>query len=226
MFDALREINTYSIILRFVLSILVGAILGIERGHKKRPAGFRTYMLVCVGATLVMMTNQYVYQFYGASDPVRMGAQVVSGIGFLGAGAIMVTGRNQVKGITTAAGLWAAACSGLAIGIGFYEGALVGAFAIIFIMAAMHNLDTYIHSHARVMEFYIEMNNDKPFSEFLKYARSNDLNVTDIQVNMNKYLNSDMTTVFLSVSSHHHISHNELLSILEGAPGLYYIEEI
>jgi len=226
MFDTLREINTYSIILRFVLSVLVGAILGIERGHKKRPAGFRTYMLVCVGATLVMMTNQYVYQFYGTSDPVRMGAQVVSGIGFLGAGAIMVTGRNQVKGITTAAGLWAAACSGLAIGIGFYEGALIGAFAIIFIMGAMHNLDTYIHSHSRVMDFYIEMNNDKPFSEFLKYARNKDLNVSDIQVNMNKYLNSDMTTVFLSISSHHRISHNELLAILEDAPGLYYIEEV
>jgi len=89
--------------------MLLGGILGIERGRKYRPAGFRTYMLVCLGTTIVMLTNQYVYERYGGGDPVRMGAQVISGIGFLGAGTIIVTGHNQVKGLTTAAGLWAAA---------------------------------------------------------------------------------------------------------------------
>ncbi|MDD2591627.1 MAG: MgtC/SapB family protein [Erysipelotrichaceae bacterium] len=226
MFDQLRNINIYSIIFRMILALLVGGILGIERGHKKRPAGFRTYMLVCLGATLVMMTNQYVYQTFNTSDPVRMGAQVVSGIGFLGAGAILITGRNQVKGITTAAGLWTAACSGLAIGIGFYEGALVGAIAIIFVMAALHNLDSYIHNHARVKDFYIEMDNTRPFSDFLKFARSHELNVTEIQMNVNKYQNNDYISAFLSISSNKNISRNEILGILESAPGLHYIEEI
>ncbi|MDD3924576.1 MAG: MgtC/SapB family protein [Erysipelotrichaceae bacterium] len=226
MFDQLRNINIYSIIFRMILALLVGGILGIERGHKKRPAGFRTYMLVCLGATLVMMTNQYVYQTFNTSDPVRMGAQVVSGIGFLGAGAILITGRNQVKGITTAAGLWTAACSGLAIGIGFYEGALVGAIAIIFVMATLHNLDSYIHNHARVKDFYIEMDNTRPFSDFLKFARSHELNVTEIQMNVNKYQNSDYISAFLSISSNKNISRNEILGILESAPGLHYIEEI
>lgn len=226
MLEQLRDINIYSIIVRIMFALLIGGILGIERGHKKRPAGFRTYMLVCVGATLVMMTNQYVFQIFNTSDPVRMGAQVVSGIGFLGAGTILVTGRNQVKGITTAAGLWTAACSGLAIGIGFYEGAFVGALAIIFIMAAMHNIDSYIHLHSRVMEFYIEMDNTLPFSEFLKYSRRQTLNVTDIQMNVNKYQDTGLTTAFLSISGQKKMSHNDILTILENAPGIHYIEEI
>lgn len=128
----LREINLASVCLRIVLSLIIGGILGLERGRKNRPAGFRTYILVCLGSTLVMMTNQYVYQVFGTSDPTRMGAQVVSGIGFLGAGTIIVTGRQQIKGITTAAGMWTSACCGLAIGIGFYEGAIAGGIIVFF----------------------------------------------------------------------------------------------
>lgn len=80
--DYLREVNFWSILVRVLLSMLIGGILGIERGQKKRPAGFRTYMLVCLGSALVMMTNQYANLYCGAGDPVRMGAQVVSGIGY------------------------------------------------------------------------------------------------------------------------------------------------
>ena len=88
---AFREITELSIVVRIVSALLVGGIIGLERGTKNRPAGLRTYMLVCVGSCLIMLTNQYIYQFTGAGDPMRLGAQVVSGIGFLGAGTIMVT---------------------------------------------------------------------------------------------------------------------------------------
>ena len=113
----IREITYGTIFFRLFLSIVIGGVLGLERGRKSRPAGLRTYILVCLGSTVVMMTNQYVSQCMNTGDPVRMGAQVLSGIGFIGAGSIMKTGRNQVRGITTAAGLWAAACIGLTIGI-------------------------------------------------------------------------------------------------------------
>ena len=122
----LRALTYASMVLRILLAILLGGIIGMERGMKNRPAGLRTYMLVCLGACIVMLTNQYVYQTYGVGDPVRMGAQVISGIGFLGAGTIIVTSRNQIKGLTTAAGLWASACVGLAVGIGLYEVAILG----------------------------------------------------------------------------------------------------
>lgn len=89
--EYLRDLNVASISLRIVLSILIGGILGIERGRKNRPAGLRTYILVCLGSALVMMTNQYVYITFDTGDPVRLGAQVISGIGFLGAGTIVLT---------------------------------------------------------------------------------------------------------------------------------------
>ena len=105
--------------------------IGLERGRKGRAAGFRTYMLVCLGAALTMLLGQYEFEMLNfhwqslsggqTTDVTRFSAQVINGVGFLGAGTIIVTGRQEVKGLTTAAGLWASACVGLAIGAGFYE---------------------------------------------------------------------------------------------------------
>ena len=173
----LRELDITSICIRILLSLIIGGILGMERGRKNRPAGFRTYILVCFGSALVMMTNQYIYQCFGVSDPARMGAQVISGIGFLGAGTIMVTGRHQIKGITTAAGLWTSACCGLAIGIGFYEAAVVGGIVIFLIMEFLEKTDGIIKKHSSVMEVYMEFRGKKPFSSFLTYARENGLDI-------------------------------------------------
>ena len=92
-----RELTYWAIALRIVAAVILGGILGLERGLQNRPAGLRTYILVCVGACLVMMTNVYICQVFGAGDPVRMGAQVVSGIGFLGAGTIVVTWRSTIR---------------------------------------------------------------------------------------------------------------------------------
>lgn len=110
---------------RIVFACLLGGIIGYERESANRPAGFRTHILVCVGAAMVMLTGEYVHDnFGGSSDPARLGAQVVSGIGFLGAGTILRAGLN-VRGLTTAASLWAVSCIGLACGIGFYSGAVI-----------------------------------------------------------------------------------------------------
>ena len=118
---SLRDLTYTEIAIRIILSVLFGGILGMERGMKNRGAGLRTYMLVCLGSCVVMMTNQFLYQSYQSGDPARLGAQVINGIGLLGAGTIIVTKRNQIKGLTTAAGLWTSACAGLALGIGLYE---------------------------------------------------------------------------------------------------------
>ena len=150
----IREITYGTIFFRLFLSIVIGGVLGLERGRKSRPAGLRTYILVCLGSTVVMMTNQYVSQCMNTGDPVRMGAQVLSGIGFIGAGSIMKTGRNQVRGITTAAGLWAAACIGLAIGIGFYEVAIAGGILIFIVLSLMQNNAKVIRNARRGLVLY------------------------------------------------------------------------
>lgn len=147
----IREITYGTIFFRLFLSIVIGGVLGLERGRKSRPAGLRTYILVCLGSTVVMMTNQYVSQCMNTGDPVRMGAQVLSGIGFIGAGSIMKTGRNQVRGITTAAGLWAAACIGLAIGIGFYEVAIAGGILIFIVLSLIFVIKNIVFDMGNVL---------------------------------------------------------------------------
>ena len=224
--EYLREINMVSVCLRIVLSLIIGGILGLERGRKNRPAGFRTYILVCLGSTLVMMTNQYVYQVFGTSDPTRMGAQVISGIGFLGAGTIMVTGRQQIKGITTAAGMWSAACCGLAIGIGFYEGAVVGGIVVFLIMEFLEKMDGVIRSHSNIMDVYLEFDGKKMFSAFLTSARESGFDVTNIQISKNKHIKSGELSVVLTLESQIKRTQEEMLSIVGGIEGVSFIEKL
>ena len=153
----LREVTLLAVVVRIIVSFLLGGILGMERGLKQRPAGLRTYMLVCLGACMIMLTNEYIVQVYGSGDPARMAAQVVSGIGFLGAGTIIVTRHSQIKGLTTAAGLWAAAAVGLATGIGFYEAAIVGALVIFMTLSVLSGLDSRMHRRTDHFEVYIEL---------------------------------------------------------------------
>lgn len=118
--------------LKLGLAALLSGIIGYEREHSHRPAGFRTHILVAVGSALVMSTSYYVFEVFKSEtnmDPTRLGAQVISGIGFLGAGTILREGFS-VKGLTTAASLWAVSCIGLAVGAGYYEGAIVGTIVI------------------------------------------------------------------------------------------------
>lgn len=224
--EYLREINMISICFRIVLSLIIGGILGLERGRKNRPAGFRTYILVCLGSTLVMMTNQFVYQTFGTSDPTRMGAQVISGIGFLGAGTIIVTGRQQIKGITTAAGLWTSACCGLAIGIGFYEGAIAGGIFVFIIMEFLEKMDGVIRKHSNIVDVYLEFDGKKMFSTFLTYARENGFEVSNIQISKNKHIKTGELSVMLTLESQTKRTQEEMLSIIGSIEGVSFIEKL
>lgn len=180
--ETLRDVNLVSILLRIILSVFIGGIIGLEREHKNRPAGFRTHILVCLGAMLIMLTNQYVYQYYGASDPVRMGAQVVSGIGFLGAGTIMVTRGRQVKGMTTAAGMWASAGCGLAVGIGFYEGAVLVGITILIVMTVLRYFDVGIRRISTQFDIYLEVSEGHRLSEVLRYLREEEIRIAHLEL--------------------------------------------
>ena len=124
--DFLRtgEIGWLTVAVRLVLAVFCGGFIGLERERKRRPAGFRTHILICLGAAMTTLTSQFLALNLGANtDTARLGAQVIAGVGFIGAGTIIVTKRRQVKGLTTAAGLWTAAIVGLCCGAGFFEGA-------------------------------------------------------------------------------------------------------
>jgi len=209
-----------------VFAIVVGGILGWERGLRNRPAGFRTHMLVCLGATIVMMTNQYVYQTLNIGDPVRMGAQVISGIGFLGAGTIIITGRNEIKGLTTAAGLWTATCIGLAIGIGFYEGAIVGAVASVCVVALLHRLDILLKSNSLSIHLYVELMPEFTVGGFLEFSRETGLIISDIQFKNMFSADIQGQGFFCSVHSNKKYSHLEIIERLRSAQMTKYIEQI
>lgn len=226
LYNVLENINIISITVRMLLSILMGGILGLERGIKNRPAGFRTYILVCLGSTLVMMTNQYIYQTYQTSDPARLGAQVVSGIGFLGAGAIMVTNRNRVKGLTTAAGLWVSACLGLAIGIGFYAGAIVGGMGVLFVLTILHKVDDKIRTKGKIISLYVEFKNVKNISSFMSLLQENHFNVDDMSMNKGQIPGNDNIALLITLKNKVRMSHTNVIEVLSNAEGIEYIGEL
>ena len=222
----LREVTYLAIALRILAAVIIGGLIGLERGLKNRPAGLRTYMLVCVGACLVMLTNQYILETFKTGDPVRMGAQVVSGIGFLGAGTIIVTRRNQIKGLTTAAGLWTAAGVGLALGVGFYEAAVIGGFAVFFVMTLLQRMDNSMHRNAKVLEVYVELGNTLSLGDFLREVRSRDIEVAHTQREFDGEAEGGTRAFITTMKLHKRQNHNEVIDELQTIPGVIYLEEL
>lgn len=222
----LREVTLLSVALRITIALILGGCIGLERGLKKRPAGLRTYMLVCVGACLIMMTDQYIYQIYQTGDPARMGSQVVSGIGFLGAGTIIVTQRSQIKGLTTAAGLWAAAAVGLAVGIGFYEAAIFGSAAIFVVLTILQRFDTMVHRNAKYLELYVELSPEITLGEFMDQVRQLGVELKGVQLDTDNDLVDGIRCYVVSVSSGKPFAHGALLSAVQSIPGVNRAEAL
>lgn len=222
----IREVTYVAIAVRIVVALLLGGVIGLERGLKHRPAGLRTYMLVCVGACLIMLTNQYVYQVYQVGDPVRMGAQVVNGIGFLGAGTIIVTKRNQIKGLTTAAGLWASAAVGLAIGIGLYEAALLGGGSIFLILTVLQRLDDRMHHNTKMLEIYIELTKAINLGNFIRQLREMELEINSIQLEHDNTLEDGVRAYIVSLKSKQKKKHEDIFQGIRAIDGVAYLDEL
>ena len=224
--DEIRILTEGAIVVRILISLAFGAILGLDRGLKSRPAGLRTYILVCVGSCIVMMTNQYVYQVFDTGDPVRMAAQVVSGIGFLGAGTIIVTRRNQIRGLTTAAGLWASACVGLAIGIGLYEIALVGGLAVVIVLTSLGHWDLFIRRRARDIDVYIELPVSFSFAVFLEKLRGQGLGISNLQFTGGEGSASDRLGFVCTLSCAQRMDHALMLAAVRSIGPRISVEEL
>lgn len=168
--------------LKIFLALVVGGIIGMERGRQGRAAGMRTHILVCLGATLTSMTGMYAYDILGVgNDPLRIAAQVISGIGFLGVGTILIKGRFQITGLTTAAGIWCAATIGIALGIGFYEGALVTFIASVSAVTVMHRFEYSITRRHTRFGMYVEITSAEKVRAVINYLNDN-YRSTDVQV--------------------------------------------
>lgn len=220
----IREVTYLAVVIRILIAILAGGLLGLERGMKNRPAGMRTYMLVCVGSCMIMLTNQYVFQVYGTGDPVRLGAQVISGIGFLGAGTIVVTRRNQIKGLTTAAGLWTSAGIGLALGIGFYEAAVIGCVAIFTVITLLQRMDNNLHRKSKQMEAYIELSEQISLGDFLRTVRNSDIEIYNVQREQGSEGSGRAYVATLKAKKRS--NHEDIIEKVANIPGVAYLEEL
>lgn len=223
--EILYDINLISITVRLILATICGGIIGLERGKKNRPAGFRTHILVCLGSAIAMMTNQFIIShFEAATDPARLGAQVISGIGFLGAGTIILKGRHQVKGLTTAAGLWASACMGLAIGIGFYEGAIIACLFIIFVNSLLHSLEDYIRSTSKAAEAYIEFETMHDIGVFIATIRPLGIRLEEMEFYKGGSSASGSVGVMMTLQLERKMTADDVMEKISGISGVVFAE--
>lgn len=222
----IRDVTLFAVFLRILVAAILGGFMGLERGLKNRAAGLRTYMLVCVGACLIMLTNQYIYQAYSVGDPVRMGAQVISGIGFLGAGTIIVTRRSQVKGLTTAAGLWTAAGVGLALGIGFYEGAIIGFATVLTVMTLMQFMDNKMRNSTKTFHFYVELDSKITLGDLLRQLREMDFDVRDVQKQTGTDVDGNIRAYTATLEMKKRAPHQIALEQVISLEGVIYAETL
>ena len=174
--------SLWVVLIKLALAVLIGGIIGMERGKQGRAAGMRTHIFVTVGSALTAMMGLFTSSALGfSSDPLRISAQVISGIGFLGVGTILLKGRFQITGLTTAAGLWCTATIGLALGVGFYEGALGAFVASMLVVTILHKLEYKIIKRSDRFGIYVEIDSDAAVSKTLERLRAM-FPLTDMQV--------------------------------------------
>lgn len=225
-YDWLLEQNTLETAIRLTLAMIAGMIIGIDRGIKRRGAGVKTYSLVCLGAAVVMLTGEFIYKnFDSAMDISRLGAQVISGVGFLGVGTIIVTGNNQVRGLTTAAGLWTCACIGLAFGIGFYDGATIMLILCIIILKFMAKIDVYVYKHSKVLDLYIGFHSIKQISGFLTELRMMGIKILYFEVGKSK-VKGEGNAALITIEIPPKMLREEVLEKLNQAEGIVFVEEL
>ncbi|MBR2681785.1 MAG: MgtC/SapB family protein [Atopobiaceae bacterium] len=178
------SITVFDVFLRLGIATLAGILIGFERETRNKVAGIKTHVLVCVGSALCMIVGEYTFLLFpNSADITRIGSGVVSGVGFLGVGTIIVRDHTEVHGLTTAAGLWCCACIGLSAGIGYLGGTLVALFFSMFTMLVLRYVDKWLRSLARDFELYVEIDENHNIKHLLHELRRLDVYYTDVRIN-------------------------------------------
>ena len=227
-FDFAREMNFWAIAVRMVLAVVCGGLIGIEREYKRRPAGFRTHILICLGAAITTLTSQFLYLKLNLyTDVARLGAQVVAGIGFIGAGTIIVTNRQRVKGLTTAAGLWTSAIIGLVCGAGYVECAI---FATLMVLVAELLLVKIEYRFARKLtdvNLYVEYYKAETIENIVRVIREKRIKMSGLEISRvtdedGRHRYSAVATVQVNKRK----LDDELVKVLTGLENVLAVEEL
>lgn len=227
IFDGLREVSLLSVTVRMCLAVICGGIIGMEREYKRRPAGFRTHILICLGAAMTTMTSQFLYLYMNYfTDMARLGAQVVAGMGFIGAGTIIVTRRQRVKGLTTAAGLWTAAIVGLCLGGGFYEGGIFATVLILLAELIFSKLEYRMLENAPEINLYMEYMDRACLENVLKLYRELDLKVLNLEITRATGSETHNACAIFTLRLNKRCKVEQLLAKVNATEGVVTVEEL
>lgn len=226
MFPALnflRQPDLLGMTIRVLLALVCGGAIGIERTGKRRPAGFRTHILICLGAAMTTATSQYLYivMHYPISVS-RMGAQVIAGVSFIGAGAIMMTKWQRVRGLTTAAGLWVVAIVGLCCGAGFYEGAAYATFLVLVAEVFFSKLEFRVLRGMREVTVYAEYARPSCLEEIVTRCHMLGVKIVDLEITRK---GEDNSCAVLALQSRRGTGREEVLQTLAGIEGVLTVVE-
>ena len=236
--DYLRDLNTASVLLRLLLALVMGGLIGVDRGFRHRPAGPRTYTIVCVGAALTMILSQYEYVMLTTdwapmaervglkTDVSRFGAQVINGIGFLGAGTVIATNQQKVKGLTTASGLWASACLGLVVGASFYECAIIAFVLILLTMWLLRPLEDYITERSRNMNIYVEFRSMSDMADIIALIKEQGITIFDMDIHQGKeqIVQKPNAVLYLRLPNRQH--HHNIVALVSDLDEVYTVKEL
>ena len=219
------ELTLFSVIIRMVVAFFIGGLIGTEREIKKKSAGLKTHTLICVGAATTTLTSQFlVYNLGMNTDIARLGAQVVAGVGFIGAGIIFVSRGRRVKGLTTAAGIWLCAIIGLCIGAGYYEAAVSAAILEIIIEWGIGVLELKHFRGTMTETVYIVYTNDDAIKKVKAYFNDLDIHIINTKVPEGSH-HKDYFEVEYEISLQRKITLSDVLTDVAAIEGVISIEE-
>ncbi|MBQ9648285.1 MAG: MgtC/SapB family protein [Oscillospiraceae bacterium] len=226
IFDALRNITPETVLLRLWLAFLCGGAIGMERSFKNRPAGIRTHILICIGGAMAAMTGLYLYLNAGLSTDIsRIGASVVSGLGFIGAGTIIVTKDQTIKGLTTAAGLWASGIIGVALGSGYYEGGIAATVLILLTESCFTSLSKRI-PYTPEFRLALRYRHKLALDQVLRYCKDKRLSITDLQVTGSGDSDAPVYNAVISLRARGRLDMERLLEHIRSVPEILNVEEL
>ena len=223
----LQGTSNMAVGIRLVIATVFGGLVGWERIIKHHSAGIKTHALVSLGSAAATALNIYLALLPGVSaDVSRIPAGVVSGIGFLGAGTILVTGRKQIKGLSTAATLWVTSCMGMAIGAGYLEIGCVCLLMVAFSNILLLQLSKRVEGYSKYMCVYIEVNKNRGVNKLAKLVEEQGFTIVSMTKSKEKTLQSSDTGLILDLDLDKKRSHNELLSMFSDQEFVNYVEEV
>ncbi len=220
-----QGLNAFSALFRIVLSVCLAAVIGCERSSKRHSAGLRTFILVSLAMTVTIILDGYLH--YG--DSYILSCAGIIGVAIISVHSLLVSSRSQIKGLTTAAGLWTCAIIGLSVGAGYYTVTLISFFVLLCSLSIFPKLERYLKNRSNHFEIHLELKNSVYLNNFVTTIRRLGLRIDDIEANP-AYANSGISvyTIAISISSKElkkYKTHTEIIEALQTLEYIYHIEE-